>query len=491
MDNASQVVDLLDEVHHLRFTAERDVLNAWKTYNVSERTRQLLSEAGRVIYAEAISFDGSEGSKTHFPKSLATLAVECLAQAFQGGSVPDALTCQQQRDFGGMLDVDLPILQLLEVDNELFWKRVARTKIRRFGDFLELERDKHFHWKPIGIELKVAEAISGEDPTYWFEGCLEDILIKSAPFVKKLIVAHLQHSKTVELAEGYEGYKLYNVPSELSHHGSLKVLRHLQNLTSLSLTFGPEDRCKQYQRRFFQCSLEDMENLAEALGKLQFLEHFKISKSRLSPEKLKVLLNQLALKQLKVLEFPYCNLSDDTGIHLGKYISKCPPCLHTVNLSGNFLSGKEIENFGYGIYVYEGILDRLDISYNPVGEAGILTLGGAVKKSKHLRELNVSVCDIGEQGALRVAQLLGFHRPLEVLLMDCVPLGKTGGKKLIQVLKENWFVQEVHCKSCGLKESQEERVKKILRRNNKFIRSQRISSTCGASEPTNAESEPQ
>lgn len=271
---------------------------------------------------------------------------------------------------------------------------------------MEFDRNKHSYWKRLGVELKIAEAIGREDPTYWFEGCLEDSLIKSAPFVRKLIIAQLQPTRTVEAAEGYEEYKLYVVPSEICHHGSLKILRHLVNLTSLSLTFRLEDLSKGYQRRFFQCSLDDMEYLVEALEKLEFLEHFKISRSQLSPEKLKVLLKQLALMKIKILEFPRCDLSDDTGILLGKYISKCPTCLHTINLSGNILSGKEIEDFGFGINVYEGILECLDISYNPIGEAGVLTLGGAVKNTKQLRELNVSVCDIGELGAFRVCNKL-------------------------------------------------------------------------------------
>lgn len=113
-------VDLLEEVHHLRFTvADRSLRNAWEAYRVSPRTRQLASEANRATYAEALWLAETEScSRTFFPASLATLAVECLVGAFSGGPVPDGLSCEQKEYFGHLLDVELPVLQLLQVEVE-------------------------------------------------------------------------------------------------------------------------------------------------------------------------------------------------------------------------------------------------------------------------------------------------------------------------------------------------------------------------------------
>lgn len=54
--------------------------------------------------------------------------------------------------------------------------------------------------------------------------------------------------------------------------------------------------------------------------------------------------------------------------------------------------------------------------------------------------------------------------------MNCTPLGRAGGKKLIDVLKANWHVEMVDCKFCQLKESHVRRIQSILRRNGKFAR---------------------
>ncbi|XP_001841933.2 uncharacterized protein LOC6031085 [Culex quinquefasciatus] len=465
-------VDLLEEVHHLRFTvADRSLRNAWEAYRVSPRTRQLASEANRATYAEALWLAETEScSRTFFPASLATLAVECLVGAYSGGPVPDGLSCEQKEYFGHLLDVELPVLQLLQGENETFWKRVVKAKTKTLVHFLKLEKEEDIYWRPRGIELKVAEAIERERPEYWFEGDLEDIIISSAPIVKNLVISQLLPLQKVEPAEGYEEYKLYDVPAELCSHGSLKILRHLENLTSLSLIFGLDEILKGYERRFFQFSLEDVENFVEALDKMIQLKHFKMARSHLTTDKLKILLNHLAQLKLESLEFSYCYLGEGSGILLGKFISKCPSTLKVVNLAGNFLNAKEIEDFGYGINVFQGVLQRLDISHNLIGEAGVLMLGGAVKNTEQLRELNVTACELGEEGAFRVVQLLGFHRPLRVLQMNCTPLGRAGGKKLIDVLKANWHVEVVDCKFCQLKESHVRRIQSILRRNGKFAR---------------------
>ncbi|XP_053687254.1 uncharacterized protein LOC128736789 [Sabethes cyaneus] len=475
-------LDLLEEICHLRFTAtERDLLNCWQTYRVSDVTHRLATEAGRAIYAEAIAFGDQKGSRTFYPQSLATLAVQSLVNGYRSGPVPSGLTCEQVRDFGLLLPLELPVLDLLEFENETYWKRVVKAKTKRLIDFLKHERDSNSYWKSLGMELLVAEALEREKPEYWFEGILEDILIKTAPYIFELVISELTPLENIETAEGYEEYKVYDVPPELCSHGSLEILKHLANLTSLSLVFGLNDVLKGYERRFFQFSLEDMENLCKALPKLLVLENFTLVRSKMSPEKLKALLEQLALVKLKTLELSYCYLQEETGILLGRYISKCPGTLKSINLSGNFLDGNQIENFSYGINVYQGVLDKLDLSHNPIGEAGVLMLGGAIKNTEHVRELAVTGCELGPQGAFRVVQLLGFHRPLKVLHMNGTPLGKTGGKKLIEVLKQNWFVEVVNCKQCNLKISHEQRVQSILRRNRKFLLARKNSASANAS----------
>lgn len=280
---------------------------------------------------------------------------------------------------------------------------MAKVKTKTLVEFLKYDRDTSTDWKNLGVELKVAEVIEHETPEYWFEGDLEDILEKSQTFVENLTISQLQPFKQIEPEENYEEYKIYNPTPDLCSHGSLAVLKHLVNLTSISLAFGLGDATKGYERRFFIFSLEDVKNLVKAMVHFQYLRYFKLSRSRMEPDKLKTLLDQLSTMNIETLEFPYCYLATDAGMLLAKYISKCPETLKVLNLSGNFLDGQQIENFGYGINVYQGVLEKLDLSHNPIGEAGVLTFGGAIKNKQQIRELNVTGCEIGEQGAFRVS----------------------------------------------------------------------------------------
>lgn len=59
-------------------------------------------------------------------------------------------------------------------------------------------------------------------------------------------------------------YKIYNYPPDCCHHGNLGlVIAELFNLTSLSLKFGNEIEMYSYEKRHFDISYKDIENLSK------------------------------------------------------------------------------------------------------------------------------------------------------------------------------------------------------------------------------------
>ena len=103
--------------------------------------------------------------------------------------------------------------------------------------------------------------IEQQDPVYWELEGLEDTIKRAAPFVNNLVVQQLRPYAMVEPLEDYEAYTIRNAPADLCHHGSLAVLGHLVNLTSLSLVFGVKHWNKAYQTRYSHCSQTDIEQL--------------------------------------------------------------------------------------------------------------------------------------------------------------------------------------------------------------------------------------
>uniref|UniRef100_A0A182MDB2 Uncharacterized protein n=1 Tax=Anopheles culicifacies TaxID=139723 RepID=A0A182MDB2_9DIPT len=451
------------QLPHMTAPLERELWNSFRTYKPSCQTQLLASEAQREVYVELVSFTGgrtcrpfdsmvhlTEANVQDVPERLAMIVLKFLVNSFDGGPEPGALTCCQVREFGALLSTELPLLKVIDLESETYWRRVVWCYA---SDSLSYHEHDYLtpgrFWKQHGVELKLARMIEQQDPQYWELEGLEDAVKKSAPFVNDLCIEQLRSYTTVEPIEDYEAYSIRNAPDELCNHGSLAILGHLVNLTSLSLVFGVKNWTKSYHNRYSKCSLADIENLGRGVQKLEQLKKLNLSHTRLNASKLRILLEFLTPIKLETLRLTHCQLATGCGGILGRFLSRFQPSLTHLDLSNNRLDAPELDQLCPGLAVYQGVVDRLDLSYNPIGEAGVLILGGAIKGRAQLSELNFTGCQMGVEGSFRVIQLLSFHWPLRKVSLNCVPISPEGGAKLVQVLHENIHIEDVQLTDRG------------------------------------------
>lgn len=148
--------------YQLRLRPNRDVENAFRAYETSWETERLESEENRQIYCELIDLgreeklekiavnpddksakpstesvveddEDHEGQtevkvggniqwwtknlvETKQPKRLNEICIEEFTKFYKGGQIDSCITCQDSYDFGLLADVELPFLQLLEID---------------------------------------------------------------------------------------------------------------------------------------------------------------------------------------------------------------------------------------------------------------------------------------------------------------------------------------------------------------------------------------
>uniref|UniRef100_A0A182SV46 Uncharacterized protein n=1 Tax=Anopheles maculatus TaxID=74869 RepID=A0A182SV46_9DIPT len=355
------------QLPHLSTPLERELWNSFRTYGPSWQTQQLASETQRELYVELVSFCGrgtcrpfdamvhlTGDSVQDVPKRLSTIVLEFLVASYDGGPEPGALNCCQVREFGSLLSTELPLLKVIDLESETYWRRVVWCYSNDLLSYHEHDylAPRRF-WKQQGIELKLARMIEQQDPQYWELEGLEDTIKKAAPFVDNLYIEQLRPNPTVEPIEDYEEYTIRNAPDELCNHGSLAVLEHLVNLTSLSLVLGVKNWLKPYQNRYSNCSLEDIENLGQALQKLEKLKKFTLSHTRLNSSKLKILLEFVTPLQLQALRLPHCQLAVGCGAILGRFLSRLQPSLTHLDLAHNRLDAPELDQLCPGLSVYQ------------------------------------------------------------------------------------------------------------------------------------------
>uniref|UniRef100_A0A182PMG8 Uncharacterized protein n=1 Tax=Anopheles epiroticus TaxID=199890 RepID=A0A182PMG8_9DIPT len=482
------------QLPHLVTPFDRELSNSFRTWAPSWQTQQLASETSRKLFVELVIFEGvnqcrpfdalarpvpnkSEHEECNLPPSLSAIVVQFLVSNFNDGPEPDALSCCQVRVFGALLSTELPLLKVINLESETYWRRV----VWRYEDEPLAYYEHHYltprrFWKQHGVELKLARMIEQQEPEYWELEGLEETIKKAAPFVNNLCVQQLRPYKKLEPLEDYESYTIRNAPADLCHHGSLAILGHLVNLTSLSLVFGVKHWTKAYHTRYSNCSQTDIENLGLGLQKLVRLKKLHLSHTRLYAAKLNTLLESLTPLELETIRLTHCHLAEGCGGTLGRFLSRFGPTLNQLDLSNNLLDATELDRFCPGLSVYQGTLDKLNLSFNPIGEAGVLILGGAIKGRAQLSELNFTGCPLGVEGSFRVIQLLSFHETLRKVRLDCVPISPEGGEKLVQVLLENTRIEDVQVRECGLSAKTLARIRRALRKNAKErYRSQRRS----------------
>lgn len=246
-------------IQKLNFPNDKSAKNAFNVFQPSIQSELFKSEEGRKIFAEAFNFDVN---LFKIPK-LSEIALKIYIANFKDGPLDKNIILDNFVLFGESLDVNLPILSLLEMDNEIFWKRVVESKIKNRLIFYKLSRCSDTNWKQLGIEVKLVEIFETTKPEDWNNELMDDLISSVSPYIETFDLRELIPLKLVERNPYDPRVLVKNVPIEDCHHGSLESIGGLKNLKKLILKLGFEKLGMNYQKRFFECSYDDIENLAK------------------------------------------------------------------------------------------------------------------------------------------------------------------------------------------------------------------------------------
>lgn len=284
---------------------------------------------------------------------------------------------------------------------------------------------------------------------------LDRLMDKLQPIVEHLSIRKMKPRKTYVKNPLNPRDRVVNVPADECHHGSLEFLGALTKLRSLFIKFDPGLLKLRYERRLFQVSVDDIENIGKALTKLKKLERFGICRSDLSePAKIHHLLEPMCwMPHLKFLDFSYCSIaSGESGECFRKLLAINRTLTH-IELKGNDLDSEFCNRFAVGMITFEGFLDYLGLSMNPILGDGLGLILRSINEKNNVRKLNISNCGQAThetssgcmQELLRLIEGKGAIR--EINMNEIVI--EMFKREFIKALDKNYEIDDAQCDNCG------------------------------------------
>jgi hypothetical protein len=249
---------MMSGVDPLIFPLDRATKNALAVYAPSNQTLKLASEMNRVIFAEDLQTRGDLQVEP-----LKQLALQAFVDSYKGGPVDPLIGLDAINQMGHMLNLNKPLLEVIDLESNPYWRRVCEKKCADRLKFLFLDDNPNMEWKKLGVETMLVELIEKMEPESWDEELLEKLSPKVAPFVECLDIRQLTPKKLKLENPRKPEVRIVNVSNEWCHHGPLAgILGNLVNLRELSLVFASETYSASFKPYFLEFSLEDIFNLS-------------------------------------------------------------------------------------------------------------------------------------------------------------------------------------------------------------------------------------
>lgn len=421
----------------------------------------------RILFPEAFDFNTIR-SIPHAER-LNVLAIRTLAMNYDGKPLSNDLNGYDHILFGEFLDVELDIEKVISLDNDVYWKRVAKKFCRRRIDLIAAECGrKGFSWKNLGLEMKFARMLENMDFGSWNTEAMIQLAEKLSSYVRKLDIRTLKSLKEHSLEKNpYNGnYRIPEYSDASLQHGNLSFLCELKHLSALCIDFSTENLLYGYNRRYFELSTYDFTNLANGISNLSQLRILNLRGNQMNSEGMKILMKSLLGSLVESLDLSFCQLNASSIQPLAIFLAdNANHSLKNLELMGNKIGGASVTEFASGLAHFKGSLEHMGLSQNPLKADGLLAIVTALCFAKNLEKIDISGCLIESDGMHCIVELIENHSQLRKINVSSIQIATDCAIKIIRCLKINYKIEYFECRNCGLCLQHEKQIRVLLERN--------------------------
>ncbi|XP_028902948.1 dynein regulatory complex subunit 5 [Ornithorhynchus anatinus] len=373
---------------------------------------------------------------------LSELCIQHIVENFERNPILEHLLPGHRRKVLERLSPNLPLAVTANlVDDEGYWCRCCsrRWPVCRVSFYGS-------SWKRLFFERHLESVLTHFIPGTGDPDQVRGLLPLCRAYVRRLILDQLpppvrQASPGPDDGDASDSGSEDSLDELARDHLDLgEVVAGLDRLEELHLVYGVRDCGMNFEWNLFLFTHRDCRSLAGALKACRTLKVLKLTRSRVTDEKARILVHGLldhpALEELDLSH----NLIGDRGARaVAKLLNHSR--LRALNLSNNRVRAPGAQALARAL-AHNTTLTSLNLRLNRIEDEGGQALAHALQTNDTLVVLHLGSNELSEPTATLLSQVLSVNTTLASVNLSCNHIGPDGGKQLLEGMADNRTVVE-------------------------------------------------
>ncbi|NXQ52387.1 DRC5 protein, partial [Anthoscopus minutus] len=398
---------------------------------------------------------------------LTELCLQHIVHNFEKNPILNYLLPEHQKKVVDRLSTSLPLTVTANiVSHEEYWKRCCMERwqvcdVSNYGD----------SWKRMFFERHLENILKTFIPNTTDPKLVLELIPLCKGYVRKLEINQFlpplrvdqKEESSSDTEDGAELGEVY------THHYDLKdIITALPHLEELHLIYGVKSCGMNFEWSLFHFTELDCFNLAAALKICRNLKVFKLTRSKVDDDKIKLLARNLQdHPQLVELDLSHNLIRDNGAQALGKLITHSR--LENLNLCNNQICHLGAQALAQGL-AESSTLTSLNLRLNFLEDKGGEAIGHALLTNTSLKSLHLGSNNLSEPTAAVFSQVLAQNTTLTSINFSCNHLGLDGGKQLLEGLANNKTLTELDLRHTEVEQETDFLIHEIVWANQEAVR---------------------
>ncbi|XP_075705033.1 dynein regulatory complex subunit 5 [Rhinoderma darwinii] len=404
---------------------------------------------------------------------LSDLSLQHIIHNFEHNPILEKLLPKHRSRVLERLSTALPLPVTANlISHEDYWRRCGTER----WPSCDISHYGH-SWKRLYFERHLENLIERFIPDLTDPEPICNAAELSKNYVRRLEIRQLLPPVKVEKRKEDEAEDVSDSGSEagaespsVDHFDLNLIAASLCDLHELHLVYGVRGCGMNFEWNLFRFTDRDCALLANTLRTFKNLKVFRLHRSEVDDQKVRVLIRSLLHHPTLVhLDLSHNQICDRGARAVGKLLNQSQ--LQILNLCNNKIRAPGAQAIAHAL-TKNNTLRILNLRLNHMGDEGGQALCNALLQNTSLEVLHIGSNELSEATATVLTHVLSHNASLKSVNISCNRIGLDGGKQLLEGMSENKTMLEFDLRLTDVGQESEFYMNQVLRGNQERSRVQ-------------------